>query len=100
MMDVFSRHRLHLINNSSCQRCNFPTISNFLKNTIAFSFTLSDNEAKNIKEQECIPVGCVPSAVVAISGGGGGVCPGGYLPGGECLPGGCLPGGGVCQTPP
>ena len=41
-------------------------------------------------KQECIPVGCVPSAAVAISGGG-------------CLPGGCLPragvssrGGGIC----
>ena len=36
-------------------------------------------------KQECIPVGCVPSAVVAVCWGGG-------LPGGGCLPGG----GGVC----
>ena len=60
-------------------------ICNFLKNAIAFSFALSESEAKNIKEQECILVGCVPSAAVAISGGGvyqegvsaqGGVSPG------------------------
>ena len=66
---------------------------------------------------ECIPVGCVPSAAVAVCGGDVcpgecvsasvgparqvsawgvclGICPGGCLPGG-CLPGGCLPGG-VC----
>ena len=35
-------------------------------------------------KQECIPVGCVPSAAVAISGGGD-VCLG------ECLRGGCTP---------
>ena len=41
-------------------------------------------------KQECIPVGCVPSAVVAI---GGGYLPGGCQPrGGVCL-GGCLPRG-------
>ena len=42
----------------------------------------------NLEEQECIPVGCVPSAAVAVPGG---VC----LPGGGCLPArGCLPGRG------
>ena len=62
--------------------------------------------------QECIPVGCVPSATVAFSGGVclGGVCPGrclpregGVYPGGvcpRCLPrGGCLRGG-LEYTPP
>ena len=65
---------------------------------------------KNIKK-ECIPVGCVPSAVVAFGGGGvsqhalgrngvsqhalGGGCPstgqGGSLPRGDCVyPGGCV----------
>ena len=39
--------------------------------------------------QECIPVGCVPSAAVAVPGGEG-VCPVG-----GCLPRGCLPGEGV-----
>ena len=42
-------------------------------------------------KQECIPVGCVPSAAVAVPGGEGrllgGVCPGRW---------GCLPGGGGC----
>ena len=47
-------------------------------------------------EQECIPVGCVPSAAVAVWGGGvvcllGGVC----FFGGVCLLGGCLLLGGV-----
>ena len=55
-------------------------------------------------KQECIPVGCVPSATVAVSrvrGGGGGVCvsaPGGcLLPGGCVCSGGCLLRGGVCS---
>ena len=64
-------------------------------------------------QQECIPIGCVPSAAVAVRGrclpGGvsaqGSVCPWGCLPqdvclGGVCLggvcPGGVCPGGGVC----
>ena len=42
-------------------------------------------------KQECIPVGCVPSAAVAVGGGAG------------CLPGGVCPGdvsawGGVCPS--
>ena len=50
-------------------------------------------------KQECIPVGCVPSATVTISLGclpGGGCLParrGVCLPGG-CWSGGCLPAGG------
>ena len=62
-------------------------------------------------EQECIPVGCIPSAAVAICWGGclprglsarGGVCPGGggVCPGGICPGRGCLSRGvspvGVC----
>ena len=43
-----------------------------------------------ILSQECIPVGCVPSAAVAVGGGGVVVCPGG-LPGGGCLPHSPLP---------
>ena len=67
-----------------------------------------------LSQQECIPVGCAPSAAVAICWGGGcllrgmvsaqrgvclrgSVCPGGCLPEGWCLPGGRLPGGGVSQ---
>ena len=46
------------------------------------------------QKQECIPVGCVSSATVAVMGG---CLPGG---GGGCLPGRvCLPGGGVSDTP-
>ena len=46
--------------------------------------------------QECIPVGCVPSAAVAVCWEGG-ICPRGVCPGGGvCLPRGwCLPGRGV-----
>ena len=63
-------------------------------------------------QQECIPVGCVPSAALAVWWGGGwcpggclpsgGVWPEGCLPRGDCLPRGCLPRGvsaygeGVC----
>ena len=64
-------------------------------------------------QQECIPVGCVPSAALAVWWGGGcpggcvclpsgGVWPEGCLPRGDCLPRGCLPrgvsayGDGVC----
>ena len=73
---------------------------------------------KTSVQQECIPVGYVPSAAVAVSRGGGGVCPGvvsvqgrecllrgvsiqgvtaqGVSAQGGCLPRGCLPKGGVC----
>ena len=43
-------------------------------------------------QQECIPVGCVPSAAVA-SPGEGGICPGG------CLPRSCVCPGGVHHPP-
>ena len=49
----------------------------------------------NILEQECIPVGCVPSAAVAVSGARG-VFPGVSAQGGVCLRGGGLPSGIVC----
>ena len=47
-------------------------------------------------EQECIPVGCVPSAAVAISGCGG-VWPGGVCQGGVSAHEGVC-GGGVFTT--
>ena len=50
-------------------------------------------EAIFIPKQECIPVGCIPSAAVAVCLGGvstqGGICLGGGLPCGVCK-------GGVC----
>ena len=47
--------------------------------------------------QECIPVGCVPSAAVAILGGGFCLWGGGLPAREECLPArGCLPRRGVC----
>ena len=49
----------------------------------AFLSSVLSVQTTSVK-QECIPVGCVPSAAVAIWGGG--VCPGS----------GCLPGRGVC----
>ena len=63
---------------------------------------------KVTKEQECIPVGCIQSAAVDVSGGclpgGGCFCPGRVSArGGVCL-GGCLPwegvypGGGLTDT--
>ena len=74
------------------------------------------SEIINIKKQECIPVGCVPSAAVAVSRGGGlfrggcgcvsapwgGVCSRGVSSGGCLLPGVCLllgvsAPGGVCS---
>ena len=71
------------------------------------------SEWKNISKQECIPVGCVPSAAVA-AGGGRGVHPsmhwtGGVHPsmnweGGVCIPACTGQGGvaacGVSATPP
>ena len=51
------------------------------------------------EKQECIPVGCIPSAAVVVLWRGGvclrGVCPGEVSAQWGCLPGGCLPGGGV-----
>ena len=58
---------------------------------------------ETLEQQECIPVGCVLSAAVAISGkggclpgrgclpGGGGVCPGVCVCFGGCLPRECTP---------
>ena len=44
-------------------------------------------------KQECIPVGCVPSAEVAVSAPGGG----GYLVPGGVPAGGYLPGAGLAR---
>ena len=54
--------------------------------------------AKYYVKQECIPVGCVPSAAVAISPGGGGLSAarGCLLRRGLLLGGGCLLLGGGC----
>ena len=54
-------------------------------------------------QQQCIPVGCVPSAAVAVCWGEGGVCPGGVCLGqvvSSRVGVGVCPGGCVCQTPP
>ena len=53
-------------------------------------------------KQESIPVGCVPSAALAV--GGGGVCPGGEVSAWGVSAWGCLPRGvsqhALRQTPP
>ena len=59
-----------------------------------FEFSLMGNQIYFTK-QECIPVGCVPPASVAISGGGEVVCLRGCLPR-RRLPGGVCPGWCVC----
>ena len=46
--------------------------------------------------QECIPVGCVPSAAVAFCWWGRGCLPRGVSAGGVCLPKGVSAGGSVC----
>ena len=55
------------------------------------------------QQQECIPVGCVPPASVAVSVVGG-CLPRGVCLGGGCLPRGCLPRGCLskerCTHPP
>ena len=48
------------------------------------------------KQQECIPVGCVPSAAVAVSGGGVYLVPGGCTWSGGCTLSGGVPGPGGC----
>ena len=54
-------------------------------------------ERKQFFKQECIPVGCVPSATEAVWWEGGGVCSrGSLLPGGVCS-GGCLLRGSLLQ---
>ena len=57
---------------------------------IAILDTTISQYIKELRKHECILVGCIPSAAVAVRGG----LPGGCLPG-RCLPGECLPGG-VC----
>ena len=59
------------------------------------------------REQECIPVGCVPSAAVAVYRGGGCLLPVGGLrpgrvsaPGGMSATGGCIPACTGADTPP
>ena len=106
---------------------NFKTVSNIMLIRIAYKHGSQQDCSEYVKyilTQECIPVGCVPSAAVAVCWGGGvsgwgclvgsvrqwvsawgvsgkrnvlrnGVCPGGSAQGGVCA-GGCLPGGGVC----
>ena len=51
---------------------------------ISLQWKIKNNWAANntIEKQESIPVGCEPSAAVAVEG--------------ECASGGVLPGGGVC----
>ena len=76
---------------SLCLEVNIPLIRKSVD--LALNFTI---------QQECIPVGCIPSTAVAISGGGvylGAVClpregeclPGGVSAWGVCLGRGCLP---------
>ena len=49
-------------------------------------------------QQESIPVGCVPSAAVAVCWGGG-CLSGGSVRGGGCLPRGCIPACTETDTP-
>ena len=70
------------------------------REALEFFLNVSTEFAEFSDKQECIPLGCIPSTAVAISGVGlpRGCLPGvGCLPGGvclgECLPRGCLPGG-------
>ena len=61
--------------------------------TISFQLILFLDHLNYLKREilgECIPVGCVLSATVAIWGGG--VCLGGFLPRGVCLGGGSAQG--------
>ena len=59
---------------------------NVLKNQLSTKFSVLRPDQNISRKQECIPVGCVPSAAVAVSWGG------------RCLPrqgvsaqGGCMP---------
>ena len=57
--------------------------------------TQSKNRTENRTEQECIPVGCVPSAAVVVGGGGGGLV---LIP--MNFPLGCWPGPDPPEFPP
>ena len=50
-----------------------------LRVSLSHSTQIHELATKKQKKQQCIPVGCVPSAAVAVSGGRG-VCQGGCLP--------------------
>ena len=63
-----------------------------------FSSTHIHNSVCN-EQQECIPVGCVPSAAVAVCWGGC-LLPGDAWLGGVPAPGGCLLPGGACSRGP
>ena len=76
------------------------------RNVVHWSFSLnvftqfSDKKYYILKRQDCIPVGCVPSArwpYLPACSAPGGVCSGGcLLPGGVCSRGVSAPRGGVC----
>ena len=63
-------------------------------------------EFSNLSQQESIPIGCVPSAAVAVMWEGGwgascfqgGVCPGGVFPGRVSVPRGMSAGGGCVSA--
>ena len=61
-----------------------------IRNPLRFSKLHFSNDGRKT-QQECIPVGCVPSAAVPVSRGGGVPGPGGDVPG----PGGCTWSGGM-----
>ena len=69
-----------------------PIIGNHYRKYLKLKITWIVCATSALERQECIPVGCVPSAVAAISRG---VLPAGvYFPRG-CAAGGCLRGGGI-----
>ena len=71
------------------QEIEYMHLSPVKLNSVTFK-TVGKCYSKYNSIQECIPVGCIPSAAVAVFFWGGGCLPRG------CLPGGGLPGGGVC----
>ena len=72
-------------------------VAQCIYHTLADISIHGSRQTTNIKKQECIPVGCVPSTAVAVSGVGGVCLEGSCLPRvGVCPKGWSLPRGGVC----
>ena len=88
---AISRRKIFLykLHRTKCEIKNF-IVENRKHNFILICRNIFKPPKGKYLGQECIPVGCAPSATVVVCWGVGGLVPGGACSGGCLLPGGCL----------